>query len=169
MTESSRFPRGLVWRPDGHVSDWVLSALVDGEDDLLAEDAVAHADACEECGTRLALMASAAFSVGEDLRLWSELRIGEAAPFPARAFGAVTLLIALGGVGLIAARGQEWLELPHRLITIWRWGRALAPWASERLDVLTFVLGWVGVVLVVTAGLTVAKRASISSEQESSS
>jgi hypothetical protein len=169
MTEPSSYPRGLIWRTDGHVSDWVLSALLDGEDDLLLEEAVTHADSCEECAARLGLMASAAFAVGEDLRLWSEGRTAELAPFPARTFGAVALLIAFSGVALIAARGPAWLELPHKLITFWRWGRALAPWASERLDTLTFAFGWLGVLLLVAAGLTVAKRASLSSEQGSSS
>src|SRR5688572_3248153 len=97
MTESSRYPRGLIWRPDGHVTDWVLSALVDGEDDLLLESAVTLADSCDECAARLGQLASAAFSVGEDLKLWSKQRLAEAAPFPARAFGAVAVLIALGG------------------------------------------------------------------------
>lgn len=169
MTEPSSYPRGLIWRTDGHVSDWVLSALVDGEEDLLLEDAVTHADSCEECAARLGLMASAAFAVGEDLRLWSEERTAETAPFPARAFGVVAFVIAFSGVALIAARGPAWLELPHRLITLLRWGRALAPWASERLDALTFALGWLGVLLIVAAGLTIAKRASLSSEQEPSS
>jgi hypothetical protein len=114
-------------------------------------------------------MASAAFSVGEDLKLWSKERMAETAPFPARAFGVVALLIAFSGVALITTRGPAWLELPHKLITFWRWGRALAPWASERLDALTFALGWLGVLLIVAAGLTVAKRASLSSEQESAS
>lgn len=168
MTERSGYPRGLIWRPDGHVSDWVLSALVDGEDDLLHEDAVAHADSCEECGARLGLMARAAFSLGEEVTRWAEERSAEVAPFPARAFGAVAFLIALGGATLVATRGPAWLELPHRLITFWRWGRALAPVASERLDALTFALGWLGLFFIVAAGLTVAKRASLSSQQESS-
>jgi hypothetical protein len=169
MTEPSRYPAGLIWRPDGHVSDWVLSALVDAEVDVLSEDAVAHADCCEQCAMRLGLMASAAFSIGEGLKIWSEQRSLEAAPFPVRAFGVVGLLVALGGIGLIALRGPEWLDLPHRLISFWRWGRVLAPWASERLDALTFALGWLGVVLVASAGLAVAKWASLSSQQETSS
>jgi len=169
MTKPSRYPRGLIWRPDGHVSDWVLSALIDGQDDLLLEDAVAHADSCDECGARLGLMASAAFSVGEDLRLWSEEQLAERVPFPARAFSAVALLIALAGAGLIAARGPAWLELPHKLITFWRWSRALGPVASERLDALTLAFGWLGLLSIVLGALAVAQRSSFSSEQGSQS
>lgn len=168
MTEPPRYPRGLVWRPDGHVSDWVLSALVDGQDELLQEDAVAHADTCEDCATRLGLMASAAFSVGQDLRAWAREQV-TVAPFPARAFTVVALLIALGASGFVAARGPAWLELPHKLMNVWRWGRALAPFAGEHLDGLAVVLGWLGVFSLVAAGLVIAKLASLASEQESSS
>lgn len=164
MTEHSRFPAGLVWRPDGHVSDWVLSALVDGEDGALPEEATLHADSCEECAGRLGVMASAAFSLEDGLKRWAEERVAEA-PFPWVAFGAVGLLFALGGIGLGVARGQAWLELPHRVLTLWRWSRALAPWVAERVGPLSVAIGWLSVLLVVAAGLALAARASLSSKQ----
>lgn len=166
MTEHSRFPQGLIWQPDGHVSDWVLSALVDGEAEVLPEDAVGHADSCEECATRIGIMASAAFALSEGLKLWSKERALQEAPFPVRVFWGVGLTIALGGLALMATRGSEWQEFPHRLLTLWRWSRVLAPWITGRLDALSFALGWLGVLIAVAAGFAVARRTSLSSEQE---
>lgn len=165
MTDHSRFPEGLIWRPDGHVSDWVLSALVDGEALALPDEAVVHTDSCEHCATRLGDLASQAFALGEDLALWSEHQ-AQQAPFPVRALGVAGVLIALGLAGSVGAGGTEWTELPHRLLTLWRWGRVLAPWASERLDLLSFALGWLGVLMALAAGLIFARRTSLSSEQE---
>jgi hypothetical protein len=167
MTEHSRYPIGLVWRRDGHVSDWVLSALVDGEDSALPQDATVHADSCEECAARLGTMASAAFSLGDALASWAEERARHEAPFPRTAFGAVGVLIAFVVIGLGVARGQEWMNLPHRVLTLWRWGRALAPWALERIGPLPMALGTLSVVMVAAAGLAVAARASLSSKQGS--
>lgn len=165
MMDRSRFPEGLIWRPDGHVSDWVLSALVDGEAAVLPDSAVVHADSCEHCAMRLGDLANEAFSLSESLLLWSEMQ-PRAAAFPVRALGMVGILISVGLFGSLGFGGTDWMATPHRLLTLWRWGRVLGPWAAERPGAHLFALGWLVVLSALAAGLVFSKRASLSSKQE---
>ena len=68
MSRRDQFERELSWCDDGHVSDLVVSALADGQSELVAEEAAEHVDECELCTDRLVRMASLSLSFGEDLR-----------------------------------------------------------------------------------------------------
>lgn len=157
MTDTSRFPAGLLFREDGHVSDWVLSALVDGEEAALSAEATAHVDSCEECGVRLGAMAHAAFSLEAGVQEWVKVERARA-PFPMVAFGMVGLALALGSVCFGLMRGDEWKELPHRALTLWRWAKALIPWLVERIPVLPMVALGLSILLVVAVGLAFVAR-----------
>ncbi|OQX69897.1 MAG: hypothetical protein B6A08_03210 [Sorangiineae bacterium NIC37A_2] len=157
MTDTSRFPPGLLFREDGHVTDWVLSALVDGEEALLSAEATAHVDSCEECGARLGAMAHGVFALEAEVQEWAKAERARA-PFPMVAFGMVGLGLVLGSVGFAVMRGDEWRELPHRALTLWRWAKALVPWLFERMPVLPMVAWGLSVLLIVAVGLAFVAR-----------
>lgn len=164
MTDTSRFPSGLLFREDGHVTDWVLSALVDGEEGALSLEATTHVDSCEECASRLGVTAHVALSLEADVRKWAKTERARA-PFPMVAFGIVGLALAFGSVGFGVVRGGEWSDLPHRILTLWRWARTLGPWIAERVPALPLWALGLSVLFLLAAGLAFAAR-DFSSKQE---
>jgi hypothetical protein len=74
-------PRELVWEGT-HVSELGLTALADGQDAILGDDAVAHVQACERCTGRLVRVALVSSAVGEALVVAKPARAKAAAPAP---------------------------------------------------------------------------------------
>jgi hypothetical protein len=65
--KNETLPRSVVWEGE-HVSDLGLTALADGQDALLPEDASEHVDSCELCAGRLGRIALVSSAVGEAVR-----------------------------------------------------------------------------------------------------
>jgi hypothetical protein len=57
----------LVWDESGHLADTAVSALADGELELLPDPALQHADTCSECADRVGAVALLALEVAEVL------------------------------------------------------------------------------------------------------
>jgi len=52
----------------GHAPDIALSALADGQDDIIPKLVLAHVDSCERCSSRMGHLAHQAMRVGEYVR-----------------------------------------------------------------------------------------------------
>jgi hypothetical protein len=63
---SAKLPSALVWQDGGHLTEEALAALADDED-ILPEDATAHALACEDCGRRMGEAAILSVELGASL------------------------------------------------------------------------------------------------------
>jgi len=85
MEMNDKLPDDLVWL-DGHLTDVALSALADGEEAILPEQAAAHAAGCAACGGALGHAALLSLRVGEALREAQPAPVAEA--LPAEAAGA---------------------------------------------------------------------------------
>lgn len=68
MSRRDQFEVELSWRDDGHVSDLVVSALADGQSELVREEVAEHVDECELCTDRLLQMATLSLSFDDGLR-----------------------------------------------------------------------------------------------------
>ncbi len=86
MNKSDSSHERLVWLSDGHVSEWVLNALVDNEVALLPGEVVLHVDTCDHCTERLATMASTVFALGFELTRLAEYQAKQKTPFPRALF-----------------------------------------------------------------------------------
>jgi hypothetical protein len=62
-----KLPSDLLWKEGGHLTDEAVSAMADGQEHLLPADAIAHADACEECARNLGEAAMLSAAVGLSL------------------------------------------------------------------------------------------------------
>lgn len=169
MNQRDLYPDALAWLPDGHVSDWVLNALVDGEATLLSDEVVSHVDACEHCTERLATMATMAFALGEELSFLVEQRASKKTPFPLAFFGAAFLFTAGAVLFSWNARGRALGELPHELLTFSRGLRLVGPLAAQQLGVGLLVVSASVVVVTAIAGAILARRHSFTRSPESPS
>lgn len=169
MSQHDVCPQGLVWLPDGHVSDWVLNALVDAEVSILPDDAVSHVDTCEHCTDRLATMAAMVFALGEDLTLLAQREAEQKVPFPAALFGAALFLTVGFALFSWSEQGRAIVELPHDLLTVWRGLRLAGPLAAQRLGAELVILSSFSVFLAAGFGVILARRHSFSRSPESHS
>lgn len=122
MDNLDKLPSDLTFQPDGHLSDIALTAIADGETEIVAESAIAHLDHCDHCTTRLgaeALLTAYAGELVEEVQLHafvasqSEQLIPNAkpvaaqvnkeaatpitrAPLPKGALGAAIVIAAIG-------------------------------------------------------------------------
>lgn len=164
--ESSRGP--LIWLPDGHVSDWVLNALVDAELELVPHVAATHVDGCEHCTERLTTMAHLSFALGEELTFLSA-QTAQAAPFPRAVFAAACLFSVSVVLFSWTARSTALLELPHELLTTWRGLRLIGPLAAQHWYASLAAVGSVGILASTIVGVIVAKRHPFTRSPESPS
>jgi hypothetical protein len=161
-------PEGLAWLPDGHVSDWAINVLVDGEGALLPVEAVSHVDTCEHCIERLATMATMAFALGEELALVAERQELRKAPFPLASFGAAAGLAVSFALYSWTTQGTAIADLPHQILAIVRGLRLVGPVAAQQLGSgLATLLGTVALVAVVLGMVVARKHAFIRPESSS--
>lgn len=90
----STLPDKLLWISDGHASDLALSAMADGQDELLGPELHRHVDGCDACGIRFAALAVEALDIGADLQRVKPVRDGRAA-VKAMVLGLTTLAAAV--------------------------------------------------------------------------
>ena len=101
--EESFLPDDLVWAQGGHASDVVLTALADGQVEIVPPNVIAHVDGCRACTTHLGNAALLSLHAGRELALLP-LAKSEAAEASARRplpRVAIFLGLAFAGLGLV--------------------------------------------------------------------
>lgn len=167
MSDRDVLPKGLHWQPDGHASEWVLSALGDGEDSLVPEEVALHVDTCEECTERLVAMATLSLSLGDRLKeAFGEKRA--TAPFPKMFFLAVFGLTMFGALRGFDPRDGSLLDWVHESLAAVRSLRHAFPVLSTRLSGVLFATAAVATLVAAVGGFTVARKGSLSFEKERS-
>lgn len=94
-------PDELLWAEGGHASDIVLTAMADGQIEILPAAALAHVNGCVACTTHLGNAALLSLHTGRELAMLgtADAREAETArqPFP-RAFVVLGLVLAVLGL-----------------------------------------------------------------------
>lgn len=167
MSERDVLPKGLLWHSDGHASEWVLSALGDGEDSLVPEEVALHVDTCELCTTRMVALATQSVALGDELRaLLGERRAP--VPFPKAIFGAVLGLTLVGTVRAFLRDGRAPFDVLHDALAAARGARLAFPLLSTQLSWLLFATAALATLVAALGGVTVARRAASSFDKERS-
>ncbi len=161
-SEDNKLPRELVW--DGaHVSELALTAIADGQEEIVQRDAVQHAEACEWCAGRMGRAALLSSAVGgavvavQPLKTARPMARTAPAPWKALAMGiAVAVLAALPSLPHFATSAVEMLGYAklfsaHGVSLLARGGVAIAtnetlqrglPVATAMSSVLLVIMGW---------------------------
>lgn len=101
-------PDELVWSGE-HLSEIALTALGDGQDEIIPKNAKDHAATCESCGAAMGHAAIASMQVGHALRApLPEIAI-ERAPVPWLAMVGALVVAILGSAPSL-------LQAPHALV-----------------------------------------------------
>jgi hypothetical protein len=84
QTKEDFLPDDLVWAAGGHASDVVLTAMADGQIDVVPPIVIAHVDACRTCTTHLGNAALLSLHAGRELAMVArqELTAAQAAATP---------------------------------------------------------------------------------------
>jgi hypothetical protein len=159
MTDE-KLPRELVW-DRAHVSDVGLTAMADGQECILGDDAIEHVGGCEWCAGRLGRIALLSSDVGEAMALarsGKERHHGSAgvAPRPWRALAAGVVVAVLAAIptahDVLRVPGVAAALTTHGVKVIARGGVALAtsdavarglPPATLAASALLVFMGWV--------------------------
>lgn len=155
-----------AFQASGHLSDLALTALADGQDDVMSPKALEHASSCDGCAERLGELALVAVSVADALALPGVLPRAEPAraprPMPVAAMAAAFVLAILGAVPSLL-HAPAWLaELPATVlksapITL-RAASTLLRAASAEATLVTAT--WLAAATVLVAiGLVIARMA----------
>lgn len=98
----------------GHAPDVALSALADGQDDIVPQLVIAHVDSCERCSARMGDLAHQAVRAGEYLRdarpvqeMAPEIAAVDAARVPWRLVAAGLFVAFLGSAFDFGATGGD--------------------------------------------------------------
>ncbi len=98
-TKEQLLPDELLWADGGHASDIVLTAMADGQVEIVPHAVMAHVDACRTCTTHLGNAALLSLHTGRELALVGrEADVVARAPFPRLA---VALGLAFALLGLV--------------------------------------------------------------------
>ena len=108
----------LTWEGD-HLSEVALTALADGQDAMLAADALTHAGSCEACAMKLGELAELSIGLGEALHelpreaLIAPERVSTrpVAPAPRWAISVALVLAVVGVLPRVA-------DLPARVVSL---------------------------------------------------
>ena len=101
MKEPELLPDELLWADGGHASDIVLTAMADGQLEIVPPAVMAHVDGCRPCTTHLGNAALLSLHAGRELAMAGVATEAEAAaraPFPRLA---VALGLAFATLGLV--------------------------------------------------------------------
>ena len=115
--DNGKLPEELVWSDDGHAGDEVLTALADGQDSIIPDDAIAHVHACTHCTERLGAETLLSLSIGEAFAHMPQAAFAQEvapvsiAPVSSRRFSAIPLravaaALAIAGIGALPALSQ---------------------------------------------------------------
>lgn len=116
MSDDRMLPSEQVFEVDGHLTELGLTALSDGELELLPPSAVDHVNGCDRCSARLGELGLFALSLDDAL---GEARVTLEAPVPAAAAqplpaGAIVLGLVIAALGAV----PRLLELPEWLLSL---------------------------------------------------
>jgi hypothetical protein len=67
----------LTWQADGHLAEVAIAAVADGQDGIVADDAVAHLSSCGACGERLGRAALESGRIHKAMVLAARQRVGD--------------------------------------------------------------------------------------------
>jgi hypothetical protein len=80
-TKEDFLPEDLVWAAGGHASDIVLTAMADGQLEIVPPSVVAHVEGCRACTTHLGNAALLSLHAGREMSLLPRgAEIAEATP-----------------------------------------------------------------------------------------
>jgi anti-sigma factor RsiW len=99
-----KLPSSLLWKEGGHLTEEALTAIADGEEDLLPDDATTHASECEECARGMGEAAMLSASLGSALASVMADSRASAAPVSQRVgppFWALILGLGFAGIGAL--------------------------------------------------------------------
>ena len=69
QTKEAFLPEDLVWATGGHASDVVLTAMADGQLDIVPPVVIAHVEGCRACTTHLGNAALLSLHAGREMAL----------------------------------------------------------------------------------------------------
>ena len=101
-------PDELVWSGE-HLSEIALTALGDGQDEIIPKNAKDHAASCDACGAAMGHAAIASMQVGHAMRTPLAEIAAERAPVPWLAMIGALVLAIVGSAPSL-------LEAPHALV-----------------------------------------------------
>jgi hypothetical protein len=97
-TKEAFLPDELLWAAGGHASDVVLTAMADGQVDIVPPAVLAHVDGCRSCTTHLGNAALLSLHTGREMAMVArEADASARAPMP-RLFIALGLAFAVLGL-----------------------------------------------------------------------
>jgi len=102
-TKEDFLPEDLVWAAGGHASDVVLTAMADGQVDIVPPGVLAHVDGCRSCTTHLGNAALLSLHAGREMALLprsAEARADATARQPLPRL-AIFLGLAFAALGLV--------------------------------------------------------------------
>lgn len=187
MTTNQRgLPPDLIFEPDGHVSELCVTAVADGEIELVPQAALDHLDTCDACGDKLGQAALLAVTAHEVMREASAAKSPEAValvapaaiapasvapvsprrsrrPLPIAAIAAALLLaMVTAGPALSEALGaaQQIVDAAIGWVPTLARVAVTVVWSGPSMGPWGVALKWISAVLFVTAGLSVARATS---------
>jgi hypothetical protein len=164
MQPLEKLPLELAWQSDGHVTDVVLTAMADGEEAIVPEDALGHVEACEHCTFRLGSEALLSVHVDEEMAA-----LAAAAPatamVPARKAPkvAIGVAIAVAGIGATPAFVLDVAPRASEFFKTIVWAASMLAQSAivvSRSELFT-ALVWASALVLVLAGLLMS-RAKVS-------
>jgi hypothetical protein len=109
MKEPELLPEELLWADGGHASDIALTAMADGQVEIVPKVVMAHVDACLACTTHLGNAALLSLHTGRELAMVArEADAAARAPFP-------RLAIVLGLVFAVLGFVPSLLDAPSHI------------------------------------------------------
>jgi hypothetical protein len=125
MKDEPKLPRELVW--DGaHVSELALTALADGQEAILARDAIEHTEACEWCAGRLGRAALLSAAVGQAVALAKPHEATSPSRAPARVQPKPWSALVLGVAAALLAALPSLPHLASNVLEALSFGRAFS-------------------------------------------
>ena len=109
MKEPELLPEELLWADGGHASDIVLTAMADGQVEIVPDGVMAHVNGCGTCTTHLGNAALLSLHAGRELALVAREATEQArAPFP-------RLAIVLGLVFAVLGLVPSLIDAPSHI------------------------------------------------------
>lgn len=103
-------PNELLWAEGGHASDIVLTAMADGQAEILSADVLAHVNGCTLCTQHLGNAALLSLHTGRELAVLDRADKEEAKarrPFPKVAVAFALFVAAVGSVPTLASAPSQ--------------------------------------------------------------
>lgn len=168
MSHENTLEPELVWQDDGHLTDVAVTALADGQVELLPESARSHAMVCGGCAERIGAAALMSLDAGQALEeAAGELGLVPAAPIKARqplpiaAIAAALVLALLGVVPSLPILRSLLVQTPGLLLqSIPAVVHSAAVVLESAANPVELAVLWCAVaVMLMAAGLVVARLA----------